>query len=381
MRLLVLCLLLTTNAFALGSDSAQTIETYNLGMAYGFVPLVKERKKPLINRLKNASADILCLQEVWTDEDVNDIKSELKSQYPYSYSVPRNQKYADKKPACSIGRLFGKGSAGRCMFKKCRGKKGDEFTQCILVDCKDSIENLKKKDLTCASAFFAQAGNGMLKGMMNILNPFKRVGLFAYEGSSGLVLLSKVPLKDTSFFEMKEFSTTNRRAALYAKANVKGQDSHILCTHLTAELSRSVPYTGTLSSWAEESQYQAAYLSDKLAQKAESEPQIFLGDFNCSYKNDELGIHAEAEGTCKVIADKGFDDFITTKNTECSYCSSNTLNGSIKNVLLDHIFTKGISKEDSNIRVIYKEKVEVEEEDGRKIQTNLSDHYGIQLSL
>src|SRR6185503_15602748 len=43
--------------------------SYNAGLAHGAVPFADERVQPIIDELVDSPADVLCMQEVWTDDD------------------------------------------------------------------------------------------------------------------------------------------------------------------------------------------------------------------------------------------------------------------------------------------------------------------------
>lgn len=362
----------------LAGHTEVTFATYNLALAHGFVPLAKERLPHLANTLATFPTDVLCLQEVWIEQDRQFITEALQSSFPYQFVTPIENIKSDKRPACLPWGLFGKGKFVSCMNSNCKKLKGDEFTQCILQTCGTALDNLKYKKRQCATALMAQVGKSPLNALLTVLNPFIRANLFAYKGSNGLMLLSKHPLKKKSFLDMTDISTLNRRGAL--EANVKVNDSHyqVLCTHLTSR-HPDVPYTGNLKSWGEENKTQFLRLLEKTSKKT---PVILMGDFNCGLGSSKDALDPELENSCRLPLSHGFKDPLAENNPQCTYCSSaiNTLNKDInKNELIDHIYIKGASALSSE--VVFKEQITIQTEQGDEQLSNLSDHFGVRVKV
>ncbi len=216
----------------------------------------------------------------------------------------------------------------------------------------------------------AQVGRSSLASMITLLSPFKRAGLFAYKGSNGLMLFSKRPMINVDVIDFSDISTLNRRQALTAEVDGKT----VVCTHLTADLEKTVPYTGTFKNWGEENNSQVQRLLTTLENK--NKPTFILGDFNCSPEVSAFGIEAELPKSCKLLTDAGFSDPVTeSTELECTSCASNLLNdeGS-KNTAIDHIYARGAVLIDS--KVVLKEIIKVKKKKNNYVETNLSDHYG-----
>lgn len=374
------------------------LATYNVGLAYTFVPYAEERKPLLIEKLKDdsVSADVLCLQEVWKSDDQDLFMRELKQKYPYAHRLPSRQKITSSSPACRPWDLFGPKKLGTCLVSQCVKKKGDEFTNCVVETCREEMEDLKNKRPDCAGALFAQVGKSMSQGLVKILNPFQPVGLFAYEGSAGLLMLSKLPLKNTDALDLFDHSTSNRRAALYAQVEVgPGTPVNLACTHLTANLQRVIPYTGQDKSWQEENLYQINSIINWLKEKNPTEQniEVMMGDFNCgeAYGNN---IKGEFTKNCQEIKNNGFWNMMEQKPVEeisCSFCSHNRLNqleqsnekSKTQNYLIDHLWVRNVSSSSAHhAKIIFNEEVEKEVEGkNKKIKEkkklHLSDHFGV----
>ena len=65
--------------------------SYNAGLLPGFVLYPEERAPFVQQAIANTDADVICLQEVWSDADVAAIKDAAAERYPHSYSVRTEQ--------------------------------------------------------------------------------------------------------------------------------------------------------------------------------------------------------------------------------------------------------------------------------------------------
>ena len=366
-KIFIFFLVITFLNFINGYGKEITVETYNTGLYHTYVPLAQERLPLIINSFKKEQVDFLCLQEVFKKEDRDFIMEELKGVYPYSYSSKNFFKMSSTSPVCGVRdvlNIFGKEKLFTCILKKCLNSK--EQSICVIDHCEDSMKLLIKENIECANAFFSQAGMSISKLFITIFNPFKKASLFAYNGASGLLILSKKKLMDKKEIELADISTLVRRSALSVKLEDGGE---FLCTHLTADVG-AVPYLGKFSSWREEHKAQTNRLIEITSKKRDT-PIALIGDLNCELeKGDSF--------SCSQFLDAGFED-INFHQKSCTFCSSNTLISSKeKTLLIDYILTKKMIVKDSIIS--RKEKILIKKDEKSK-QSNLSDHYGIQKKL
>ena len=374
MKTWLIVLFTLTNLYA--KDSLDVI-TYNLGLAHTFVPLAKERLPYLVEALKKSQADVLCLQEVWTKKDQKKILKGLKDIYPYSFKTQIKNVKSKRRPTCKVKEIFGEGKFVGCMQTQCKNLDGDEFTDCIIERCGDSLSNLKNENRECATSLMAQVGKSTLAGMITILNPLKRAGLFAYKGSNGLMLFSKYPMEAESYQDFKDISTLNKRGALVADIETPKGLLNVMCTHIAADLSKTVPYTGVFENWGEENYIQF----EKLIQKASGDntPTVLMGDFNCGPSLPARGVSGELEANCNQINSTKFSNTLLDKGGDCTFCASNSLNdGEEASYMIDHIYVKGLKVNQAEI--LFKDPISVKSE-GEAIKTNLSDHFGVKANI
>jgi len=356
------------------SETVLRVETWNVGLAHGFVDHGEARAPAIWEAVAQSDADVVCLQEVWTPKDREDALAALGDSHPHSWLTENAQKKAGSSPVCRRKDLFGEGKFVSCLTGSCGGLDGDELTDCIIDNCEPILKELKDDKPECANALMAQVGKSAPAALWTVLRPCRKAGVFAYEGSDGLVLVSKLPLENTGMVDFTEKSTLNRRRALFADVKTGDTTTRVYCTHLTADLDGTAPYPGPFESWNAENLVQV----DELIAHADAfdGPTVLMGDFNCSLPNEEAGIHGESDASCQAFLDAGFSDPVTDLN-QCTYCTPNTLVGEDggPNVLLDHTFIKGWAGQDG--QRTYEGTVGL----GDLGQVSLSDHYGYAVSL
>ena len=346
------------------------IESYNVGLAYGFVPEAEARLPLLQLALAQDDADILCLQEVWEPDDREAITESLAASYPHAWTLPVEQQRADDAPACRRRELFGEGRFVSCMSSDCGGLEGDDLTSCIVDRCGPILAALRDENPQCANALMAQVGKPALRALWTVLRPVRRANLYAYGGSDGLMLLSRVPLQGTGYIDFTDIATLNRRRALYADVALDGTTARVYCTHLTAILDHVAPYPGPFESWAEENLTQV----DRLLAHAEAfgGPVAIVGDFNTGPGVPDTQIRPEAPAGHERILAAGYRDPVLSLRV-CTYCGGeNTLTGPKEEPkLIDHIYLIGLDGAD--LRRTHDRPVP--STDGKTLP--LSDHYGV----
>lgn len=351
------------------------VTSFNVGLAHTFVHHAKERLKPITEEIAKSDSDVICLQEAWTKKDRKKIKKALKKAYPFVHMTKIKQMKAKKAPVCRVKELFGKGRFVSCMQKQCGGLDGDEFTDCIINTCGKQLRDLKDSNRECATSLMAQVGRSSIASMITLLTPFKKAGLFAYKGSNGLMLLSKKPMTNVGVIDFSDISTLNRRQAL--TADISGKK--VVCTHLTADLEKTVPYTGLKESWGAENLAQTQRLI-KTIKSEENKTTIVAGDFNFS-PNYHDEIDAELKPSWTLMMNAGFSDPIAERDmNECTSCSANLLNDEdSSNTIIDHIFVK--DGYFTNPSVDFKKVLKVKKKKNIYVETNLSDHFGVSLEV
>lgn len=309
--------------------------TYNLGLAHDYVAYSKERLNYLGKELAKLDTDVLCLQEVWTNDDQDLLTNQLKANFPHVMRIDPAPRPASSKAICSLGDLVGENKFLSCLISKCSGKSGEAQTTCLIENCSGALDALKVSNVQCASALFSQVGKGTLRALWEVVSPFSIADTLAYGGSAGVMLFSKHPIEKVNVLDMAKDSTINRRALLHAELTTpESQKVGLFCTHLTADLTGEIPYPGKYQNWAEETLIQAKQIANYGASVAG--PLVFMGDFNCSFSKDP---------SCEALLGISGGEKLTKSQdliSDCTFCRDNPLVKKGGNDLhIDHILFKG----------------------------------------
>ena len=365
-----------------GTPTGRTLSftTYNVGLLPYFTDLPDARVAPIQSALNSLATDVLCIQEAWRPQDRAALLSSLGSSYSDIFEAPARQKFTSQIPACTFGDLE---PVAACLFQACLfSDRG--FTECALAECKSSLDVLATQDPECAGALFAQAGRSTadISDIQDeLFSTSAPAGLFAFDGSNGLILASKFPLQDRQVVDFFDESTTSHRVALLATVSVDGVPHQVACTHLTSNLDGLVPYTGTLGSWQNEGRTQADLLSGTAQSRAGIQPALLLGDFNCSIANGQTAVAADFQSNCERIITSGWSD-PAGEELGCSFCTANTLNrnnpqiAGTRDLLLDHVFTRNLGADPTQVSLELQQLVAA-----GGTQTNLSDHYAVRITI
>jgi hypothetical protein len=68
------------------SSSALTLVSFNTGLVKWAIDHYEERKLRQAERLARLGSDLICLSEVWREEDQKFMAASLRGSYPYSYA-------------------------------------------------------------------------------------------------------------------------------------------------------------------------------------------------------------------------------------------------------------------------------------------------------
>lgn len=367
---MVLWTLLLSGAHA---QEALRAETYNVGLAVGFVDNAVERAPLIAADLAADAPDILCLQEAWSDDARETLFEAVEDTYPHAYWLPVTQLRADEAPACRRKELFGEGRFVTCMTSACDGLEGDALTDCVVDKCGPVLTDLRDDNPQCANAVMAQVGKPALKAIWTVIRPIRKANLYAYGGSDGLMLLSRQPLSNTGQVDFTDIATLNRRRALYADVQLDGEDLRVYCTHLTAALDSTAPYPGAFDSWSAENLAQV----ERLVEHAEAfdGPVVLLGDFNTGPAVPAAGLQAEVPASHDRVIAAGYTDPAAEVGL-CTYCGDNTMNEpEAGQKLIDHAYLRGVAGKDGARTRAQQTSLP----DGTP--THLSDHFGYAVSL
>lgn len=350
-----------------------TVVTYNAGLATNFVGYAPERLPELAPALTKLKADVICLQEVWTDADAAAVQEALKASYPYQLRVVTEDPGAGGPAACSATEAD---PLAVCVNANCQGAAS--LAECALGNC---IAEYNAAGAGCKECLAANIGQNSISAIFDACA--KGSAKYAFDGRNGLLLVSKTPLDGSSHKLFDSF--LNTRIALHATTTTqRGQLLSVVCTHLTAVLP-GVNYSGSYASWEAEQAAQIAELRTFAASVRGETPQVVLGDFNTG---PELpgGIAAEVPANYALLKGTGSDVWYSimaeVATPLCSWCADNPLNTESTTNLIDHVWLAGNQWGNylATASRVLDQPLTITA-DGKQVQTRLSDHYGLQVLL
>jgi len=332
---------------------ASRFVTFTAGLAAGAVPYATERRPLIIDALKTLDADVICLQEVWSDDDATAVSDGLKAQYPFSF---REKTEDTSTPQVRCADLAAVLALSTCRDTKCT-PSGIGASACVTGPCKTEYDALTDACKLCLAGNTANPLPCAVSGAKD----------FVYDGRNGLLLLSKVELKNAKY--------TAHDAGLFTRGAITADvgSLQVQCTHLASDLG-VVPYPtgGKYTSWATE---HAGQIDALVKTASASSCNVLLGDLNTGAAEGSLV--GELPDNFKAFGTAGYTESWTS--SPCTWCKENPLTGSPDDRRLDHLMLKGCTKTATYSRIL---DAEVSLESGGKtVKTRLSDHYGVRAEL
>ncbi len=396
------------------------VDAFNVALAGSFIPYETERRQPIADAIAAHDADILCLQEVWTQEDKERIRDAAAQAFPHSAFFENNLDTPVNDPTDQQGEIPPAPTTVPCPDESFGGpmtikESMDAAIDCVRDNCStipDSEEG-RTTSAACASASCTLQVAPLLLGgppgqrCYSCVIPQLPTATFAemratcptvvnqdlaFGGQNGVMILSRHPLKDTENWVIP--GTWNRRSILRATVELpNGAELDTYCNHLTPIFSvppgeiNTFPYTGQYGGglagadgWQAEQELQARKLIDYVASKSSNRPAVILGDMNTGLAFPAEDIVAEGEETFNVL-DAAYTPAYTADYTPlCTFCSTNPVTNpdddpETASVWIDHIFLYNLpqSAVSSTARIFDQDVVPVEGD----MLVPLSDHFGM----
>lgn len=365
-----------------------SVTSYNMGLALNFVDFTLERLVANETLLADYDSDVICFQEVWLQDSVDSIKAALAGHYPHVYIEPPEQVFSDG-AACTIEEIT---PFAECALELCPGLTGSDLVACAPAACAAFLPGG-----ACFDGLLGAVGLPDITVELVVEVVTQPAGLFAFDGSLGLILASKYELKNREFQDFIDNSSGNHRGALYAEIELNDKKHVVGCTHPTANLEATIAYpdSGNFASWEEENAFMQAEMINFVNAKAGKKPIFFGGDFNCSIANGSTGTDADFAPNCQLWLDNGFIDPAAEEQT-CTFCDTENLlllpGGGSEALLLDHVFVKNLAVpptaaivtervfDDPVLIDALEPPAELAPEDSPML-THPSDHFGVRLDI
>jgi endonuclease/exonuclease/phosphatase family metal-dependent hydrolase len=390
------------------------IATFNAGLAVGYLPLAEERAPHVIEALSRASAELLCVQEVWLESHWEALRAASAPNLPHAFRLPPT---GDAAPATACSReeltpltacarehcadLASTGGLGNCVLQRCGTSALSLSAPCLNCLLRHPVGDAERIAAACvtpaapnasaaapnASAAAPNASAAAPNASAAAPNASARpprgaairpgANVIAYGGSFGTGLLSRTPLLDRDALVFD--ATLNPRAALYARLRPgpRGADLHVVCTHLSPAL--GAPLGGRPASVEQGEQVEK--LLAWVEQKAQGAPVVIVGDLNTGHR---AGASVEAllpDHYAKFLTAGFVDPYASRPDALCTFCASNPLNGNAgaRGTLIDHVLLRGLPAGASS-EPFLRTPLEIKA-GGRTVRTAYSDHYGLVITL
>jgi endonuclease/exonuclease/phosphatase family metal-dependent hydrolase len=414
----ILLFLMAGVAVGCGDDSGSgqptevTIETFNLALAGAFIPFEEERRQPLADAIATAEADILCLQEVWTQADKvmirdaaaaanfphsvlfeDDLDTELDDETDQNDQVP----LAPTTAPCSEGTAEDQMTlAIDCVAEFCNTiAPSDEdgkttSTACAQDNCLGVVLPLITGEPRCYACVATQLPTSTFAEIRSTCPVVINQDL-AFQGQNGVMILSRYLLKDGTDWVIP--GTWNRRVIMSATAELpNGSELDVYCNHLTPIFGAGggidavpFPYTGQYGlgetdagGWEAEQLLQAEKLIDYVEATSGETPAVILGDLNAGHAFPEEVIIARGEPTLNLLEAAFPPAYTEDYAPACTFCDTNPISGVApgESRWIDHILMYNLTADavTATKRTFDENVVDV----GGDEMVPLSDHFGMQ---
>lgn len=392
-----------------------TVDAFNVALAGSFIPYEAERRQPIADAIAAHDADILCLQEVWTQEDKELIRDTAADAFPHFAFFENDLDTVVDDPTDQQGQIPPAPTTPPCpdlivgSDELSLEEQMNAAVDCVRDNCStipDSDEGMTTS-AACASSSCVGAIAGLLFGedpmhqrCYACIVPQLPTATFgeirgscptvvnqdlAFGGQNGVMILSRHPIKSAEEWVMP--GTWNRRTILRATVELpNGAELDTYCNHLTPIFSAATintfPYTGQYGEgmkgpegWQAEQELQAEKLIDYVASKSAGRPAVILGDFNAGLSFPEQDIVGEGEDTFNILASAYEAAYTSDYSPLCTFCTSNQVTDTESSVWIDHIFLNGLPQSAviETARIFDEDVVPVE----GGMTVPLSDHFGM----
>ncbi|MDW8248774.1 MAG: hypothetical protein RMJ98_05640 [Myxococcales bacterium] len=391
-----------------------TVDAVTVGLYGAFAPYEKERRPYVFDQIAQLGSDVVCIQEIYTQEDRNAMAVAAKNAGVYLHwfspvldfsALPTDPEDADGKipelptATCSSGTAaIASQNALNCAQKNCveplndpKGTLPSGNAGCLSSKCAAAFTTLlaspnldNKRCYTCIIAnLVSYRPIEDIKADCNT-NP---QAAFAHLGMGSTMMLSRFPIKETETYVLP--STMFRRTVLRATLQMPDEELvDVYCGHLSFVHGSTVPYTGlygkgltTPVGWVNEQLLQAQRWVQFVKDRSKADRLVIIaGDAASSkeYKDASPPIPPLHPETFLTLEQSFFSGTAPGYTPACTICSSpeNTYGGN-SNAWTTFILTGGTVKPliQSSSRTL-KEQIVPIKDNGKDFLGNVSDNFG-----
>ena len=366
------------------SDTMLSLTTFNAKITDD-LPYKKTRFLKMREIFAENDSDILCIQDLFGDKILDEVRKMLKNDYGYDYSLYAKTSNDDEDlesteaqtiPAsCSMNDIA---PVVSCVMTSCP----DYDAACIVQSCWQTFLELPADCRNCmlSSGVEAIASGDYLEILEKCQQPTRIPAKkleYEFNGNSGVLLASKLPMSNKQPVKLRSYG--RMRTAVAANVEKDGIGKiQIICTGLSP-LSKT-EYDGFGESWEDE---QLTQIEQILAIPVEKDvvQRVILGDFD---GNLALGELSESNpGPVSVLEENGwydpYFDLGYKETPECTLCRENPFvpSDAVESVPNHIFFKKKRGYEFSTQRIFDSNFIDLNYENHTKKTYSVSDRYGI----
>lgn len=352
--------------------------TFNAGLAVGAVPHAEQRSAPVVAALAAEPLDLLCVQEMWLDDDWDALTRATATGLPNTFRMA-----AEPAPGavCTAGEVA---PVAACARDQCRQAAPAEIPRCLLSSCPTTLAALSGECMSCLARDPRRTVQQAVAECVGGAAPGAKPGatdassFFAYGGSYGTGLLTNAVVKERDSVRFP--SVLGRRGALYARLDTRIGEVHAFCTHLTATVGE-VPRTS--GSWRADHRAEVDALLAFIDRKAPGGTTVVLGDLNTG---PAVGANVSARWPEHYarFTSSGFDNpYTSAAKPRCTYCVDGPIfggaAGGTRGSIIDHVLLRGFQGEVTATDFL-RQAVTLSTTGGA-VRSGLSDHVGVKVTL
>jgi endonuclease/exonuclease/phosphatase family metal-dependent hydrolase len=364
------------------------VVTFNAGLAVGVVKLSSERVEPVIGKLVELKADLLCLQEFWLEEHWQQLVTEAAASLPHIVRVspPEGQAHSPATApksgdaACSREEVA---PVADCARRICPGLSSDELAACAVQHCRSFARSMSSRCVSCITSNPIGTVDSILQPCVGSKAAVAQTSvspadIVPYGGSYGIGVLTHETIVAQDVLRLQ--GDLNPRAVIYARLRTDALgEVDTFCTHLTPDVGALTPPPGR--TWGDVHAGQVDALMAWIDKKADQgRPILLLGDFNSGPSIGAAIASRFPEDYATLIA-RGFVNAYLSPRVECTFCDANPLNGGMGSdgTVIDHVLTRGFPGRVAVERVLT-DSIDVRAA-GKTVRGAYSDHYGLMATL
>lgn len=355
------------------NDKTLTLTTFNMNLSED-LPLYEERSEKIEKVLLEADSDIVCIQGVFSENDVKEVRSVLGKKYGVNYALTNNDKPEIIPPSCTQGDLS---EVMACYMNNCMG---DTDPTCVVTNCWGEMLTLPAD---CRNCLLGEGIGGISGDITTLIGNCMQEEEILYDnkGRNGVILATKLTFKDEVYVLDKLPSTGNLQVALSAfleKEEKKGLGKvHLICSGLSKAQGE---YDGIYDSWEQEQLLQVQELKS-IAESKEADLTVIMGDFQSNSAGGENILEYNPGPIALFEADGWYDPYFDVDDEdhiECTVCPENPMANTEREAVPDHIlFNTKENLEFFTERVFLNQFILINKEEKTKTRFSISDHYGI----